>query len=408
MPIVTSDVDSADPQKISHMIMTRKPRPDIRAARPSSADAGNVHADITSLVDRLEGEARAERESLIGWLVDRGFDVDQIRDSLSPMLLPANRVFGDTGTFVSAKEVADSGGVPVELVQRLHRAAGLARVDDPSKAMLSRADAESVLPAAALVEVGIDPDQVVQVVRLLMEGLTHAAVAMRRAALQALLRPGTTELELAQAFEALAQDTQPLIDPIISEFSRLALRHTFETEAVSAAERAAGALPGARPVTVAFADLVEFTRLGEALPPEELGQVAERLANLTRDVVTEPVHFVKTIGDAVMLVSADPERLLTAVLELMEAAADDHFPRLRAGVAAGQAVSWAGDWYGSPVNLASRVTGAAPPGAVLAAESARTAIGETPGIAWSFVGTRQFKGIQGEVALYRADKRPAE
>ena len=247
IPIVTSDVEhSGDPQKISHVIMTRKPRPDIGAARPSCADAGNVHADITSLVDRLEGEARAERESLIGWLVDRGFDVDQIRDSLSPMLLPANRVFGDTGTFVSAKEVADSGGVPVELVQRLHRAAGLARVDDPSKAMLSRADAASVLPAAALVHVGIDPDQVVQVVRLLMEGLTHAAVAMRRAALQALLRPGTTELELAQAFEALAQDTQPLIDPIISELSRLALRHTFETEAVSAAERAAGTLPGAR------------------------------------------------------------------------------------------------------------------------------------------------------------------
>ena len=57
--------------------------------------------------------------------------------------------------------------------------------------------------------------------------------------------------------------------------------------------------------------------------------MAERLANLTRDVVTEPVHFVKTIGDAVMVVSADPERLLTAVLELLEAAADDLVRPLR-------------------------------------------------------------------------------
>jgi adenylate cyclase len=67
-------------------------------------------------------------------------------------------------------------------------------------------------------------------------------------------------------------------------------------------------LPGGRPIEVAFADVVEFTRLGEEVPPEELGEVAARLASLTRDVVAEPVHFVKTIGGAVMLVSADAER----------------------------------------------------------------------------------------------------
>ena len=30
------------------------------------------------------------------------------------------------------------------------------------------------------------------------------------------------------------------------------------------------------------------------MPPEELGEVAAQLANLTRDVVADPVHFVKT------------------------------------------------------------------------------------------------------------------
>jgi len=131
--------------------------------------------------------------------------------------------------------------------------------------------------------------------------------------------------------------------------------------------------------------------------------VAARLANLTRDVVTDPVHFVKTIGDAVMLVSPDANKLLIAVLELMEAAAADQFPRLRAGVASGLAVTRAGDWYGSPVNLASRVTGAAPPGVVLVAESARGAIGDAPGIVWSFVKARHLRGVQGEVRLFRAD-----
>ena len=139
---------------------------------------------------------------------------------------------------------------------------------------------------------------------------------------------------------------------------RAQLRHTLETEAVSVAERAAGTIPGARNVTVAFADLVGFTRLGEAVPPEELENLASRLSDLAYDVVSPPVRFIKTIGDAVMLVSTDPVALLRTVLRLL-AAADkyDDFPQLRIGLASGCAVSRAGDWFGSPVNVASRVTG---------------------------------------------------
>jgi adenylate cyclase len=360
--------------------------------------------DITPLLDGLHGQSREEREHLIRWLLDCGFKLEGIRDSLSPILLPLNRVFGDDGMLVSPREVADSNGVPLELLQRLHRAAGLARVDDPDKAVYARADAESVLPAAAAVERGIEPDQIVLVVRLLVEGLSRVGVAMRHAGLRALLRPGVTELELAQEFEARARDTTALIESLIIRVAWLALRQSFEVEAVSATERATGTLQGGRPITVAFADMVGFTQLGEALPPEELGELAGQLANITHEVVTEPVQFVKTIGDAVMLVSADGEKLLGAVLQLLEAAAGYDLPPLRAGMASGLAVTRAGDWYGSPVNVASRVTDAAPPGSVLVAESARAAIGDAPGIAWSFDGARHLRGISDEVRLFMAGR----
>ena len=73
---------------------------------------------------------------------------------------------------------------------------------------------------------------------------------------------------------------------------RLQLRHGLETEAVNVAERAAGKLPGAREVTVCFADLVDFTRLGEAVPPEELENLANRLSGLgpRRRVATRGFH----------------------------------------------------------------------------------------------------------------------
>jgi len=372
-----------------------------------AADANHPDIEALGLLDDLHGSARQERAELIGWLLARGFDVDQIRSEFSPLLLPAIRMIGDDGTLVSPREISESSGVSLELLQRLHRAVGLVRAEDPDARLLSRADADSVLEAARLVGIGLDPVQVVLIVRLLMDGLTGAAVAMRQAALHASLHPGATELELAQAFEVLAHDADPFLGPMVDALLRLALRHSFETEAINAVERTAGTLPGARQVAVAFADLVGFTRLGEQMPPEDLGLVAFRLADLAHEVVATPVQFVKTIGDAVMLVCSDPLELLLTVLDLVGAAAADDFPRLRVGLAFGHAVNRAGDWYGSPVNLASRVTSAAPASTVRVTESARKAIGDPAGIEWSAAESRHLKGISGEVLLYGVRRVPA-
>jgi adenylate cyclase len=360
--------------------------------------------ELSGLLDGFVGPARDDRDELIRWLMDRGFGLGQIRNSLSPIMLASNRIIGDDGTTVSATQVAEDNGLPLELVKRLHRSAGLASANDPEGTLHSRADAESILPAAALVAYGFDVEEVALLVRLLVDGLTRVAVTMRQAALQVLIRPGATELELAVALEQLSLEVEPLLDPMINGLARLALRHTFQTEAVNAAERAAGQLPGARPVTVAFADVVGFTTMGEAVSPQDLVRVAGRLANLTRSVVRAPVQFVKTIGDAVMLVSPDAEELVSTILDLLEAAEFHHLPQLRAGVASGLAVSRAGDWYGSPVNLASRVTNAAPAGAALITDATREAIGDASNIAFTFEKSTHVRGIRDEIRMFRVSK----
>ncbi|EID10904.1 adenylyl cyclase [Mycobacterium xenopi RIVM700367] len=367
-------------------------------------DQMNVPDD---LLGGLEGKARAERAELIEWLLDHGVTVEEIRGSFTPMLLASRRLIGDDGSYVSAREISETTGVDLELLQRIQRAIGLARVDDPDAVVHMRADGVAAAHAQRFLEVGLDPDHLVQVVRVLAEGLSHAAEVMRYTALAAILEPGLTELDIAKRSYELVSRIAPLLGPWIEDMLFMHLRHQMETEAVNASERAAGApLPGARHVAVAFADLVGFTRLGEVVPPEELVQLAERLANLARDVAVPPVRFVKTIGDAVMFVSPDAVPLLDAVLKLVEIIdTDNEFPRLRAGVAAGPAVSRAGDWFGSPVNVASRVTGVARPGTVLVAESAREAIEadiDAVGFSWSFAGARRLKGIKGEVKLSRA------
>ncbi|KWX23122.1 cyclase [Mycolicibacterium wolinskyi] len=360
--------------------------------------------DTAGLLDGLEGDARAERAELIDWLLARGICADQIRDAINPMLLASRRVAGDDGSYVSAREISEQSGIDLELLQRLQRAMGLPTVEDPDAAVLLRADADAVAFAQRFIELGIDPDQIVLINRVLSEGLSRAAEVMRYAALAAVLEPGATELETAQASEALVAEAAPLLGPMIQDLLFVQLRHAMETEAVNATEREEGVpLPGARLVTVAFADIVGFTRLGEVVPPEDLERLANRLAEAAREVAVPPVRLIKTIGDAVMLVSPHPAALLDAVLALVAATeTDEDFPRLRVGVASGLAVSRAGDWFGSPVNLASRVTGVARPGTVLVAESTREAIGDPDRFTWSFAGARHLKGIKGDVKLFRA------
>ena len=173
--------------------------------------------------------------------------------------------------------------------------------------------------------------------RVLGQGMAQTAEVMRQVVLAAVIEPGASELQIAKAYGALVQHVAPLLGPMAEDMMRLQLRHGLETEAVNVAERAAGKpLPGAREVAVCFADLVDFTRLGEAVPPEELEHLANRLSGLARDVAASPVRFIKTIGDAVMFVSTDAPALLRAALDLLASAEKEDLPQLRVGLAAGK------------------------------------------------------------------------
>jgi adenylate cyclase len=319
------------------------------------------------------------------------------------MLLPARQVMGDDGVYVSAREISERSGVDLELLGRMQRAVGLPRVDDIDARVFMRADGDPAEHVGRFLALGIDPEQMLAAVRVLADGLSHAAQVMRSAATAAVVRPGATELDLAKGSQAVVSAAAPLLGPMIHDMLSLQLRHALETEAVNASERAAGVpLPGARMVAVAFADLVGFTKLGEAVPPEDLEYLAHKLGDLARDAAVHPVRFIKTIGDAVMFVSTDVAAMLDAVLTLVDSVGvDNEIPPVRVGVAYGPAVSRAGDWFGGTVNLASRVTSVARPGSVLVSEAVRQEIGDTDRFNWSTAGARRLKGIKSEVKLNR-------
>jgi adenylate cyclase len=107
-----------------------------------------------------------------------------------------------------------------------------------------------------------------------------------------------------------------------------------------------------------------------------------------------------------MLVSADPGDLLDTTVGLVEQAGQlDDFPSVRAGIAHGDAHQQGGEWYGETVNLASRITDAAPPGVVLATDALRGRV--TDGFGWAPFVAGELKGVRRRPRLYAVTRSVA-
>jgi adenylate cyclase len=360
------------------------------------------------LLDGLEGEERAERVALLEQLAADGVPLAELRRASANgtlMFVAADRVIVGSERYTVA-EVAELSGVELEFLLTARRAMGLP-VPEPEEAAYTTADLDSAKMIHITRAAGIPDEENLELLRVLGRGLAQASESLRALPLKLVLSPGISEHELAHRYAEATARLYPLLDPLMGNLLALHLRHATESEVVSAMERSGGRLPGSREVAVCFADLVGFTRLGEEVPPDELGRLAARLEALASEVAQPPVRLIKTIGDAAMLTSVEPEPLLDAALGLLDAAdaEGEDFPQLRAGTALGSAVPRAGDWFGRPVNLASRITSVARPGSLLAERGLRESAPEA--YRWSYAGERRLRGVREPVTLFRARRLPA-
>ncbi len=379
-------------------------RPILRAShtlRPVSDAPTDFEAE--GLLDGLEGRQRAERLVLLQELASEGVPLSELRRSTQAgtiVYLPADRVIGSRNRY-TAEEIAGLTGLDLELLTRLRRAMGLPIPED-DEAVYSESEIESLRQVPIARAAGLSDEEILDLMRVLGRGLSQVAEVMRAVPLKLVLQPGMSEPELAQSYARAAEQLYPLVDPLVSNVLALHMRNATQSTVVSELERSGGRLPGSRDVAISFADLVGFTRLGEEVAPDELGRLAVRLETLAGDVAEPPVRLVKTIGDAAMLASTEPEPLLGATLALLEAAdaEGEEFPQLRAGAALGAALPRAGDWFGRPVNLASRITAVARPGSLLVDTALHDAAEDA--YRFSYAGERRLKGISGRVPLFRA------
>jgi adenylate cyclase len=152
--------------------------------------------------------------------------------------------------------------------------------------------------------------------------------------------------------------------------------------------------------TFCFVDLAGFTALTEAKGDEDAAKLATRFAELSRDALAPDDRLIKSIGDAVLLTSPAPAGAIDLVERIMtQAAGEQSFPALRAGLHHGPAVVRNGDVFGAAVNLASRVANEAYAGEVLGTAPIEAAAREL-GIAIVDLGSVLLKNVRDPIQLY--------
>jgi adenylate cyclase len=360
--------------------------------------------DAEGLLDGLDADERASREQLLNRLHAQGISLDELRAAAMEdrlVLLPVERLLGGRYT---AEEVEEKTGIPAQLLRRIRRLSGLPEAA-PGERVFGEEDLEVGRSTQLFLEAGLSEQAISEMTRVLGEAMARVAATVGGHFVEAFLRPGDSEADVAERFEHLAEQLTPALEPVLVAALKSHLREAVRRGMIGREDRLAGYVDQGQPVAVCFADVVGFTRLGAEVDVEELGHVAATLAELAAEVTEPPVRLVKTIGDAAMFVSPDPGPLVGVSLALVERIEAADLPPLRAGIAFGRALQRSGDVFGHSVNLASRVTGIARPGSVLVTQEVRDAAPDD--YEWSFAGKHRLKGVKEPQPLHRARPRSA-
>ncbi|HET9721350.1 MAG TPA: adenylate cyclase regulatory domain-containing protein [Solirubrobacteraceae bacterium] len=351
------------------------------------------------LLDGLQGADREARRRLLQRLREDGASERELREAVREDRLALLLVERRLGGRHTARELEQISGVPAATLLHLRRQLGLP-VAGPDDVVFTDADVEQARALKQFIDAGFSLETMSELSRVMGESMSRLAATVAAAGAETFLRPGDSEADVAERLDRLTHQLTPALTPVMAAAFSAHLRESVRRARLLQEERERGRVAGQMDLVVCFADLVGFTRLGGELEVEELGSLAGQLADLATELARPPVRLVKTIGDAVMLVSPEAAPLVRAALKLVEAAERRELPSLRAGIACGPTVQRAGDFFGHTVNLASRVTGVARPGSVLAIRAVRDQARDE--LDWSYAGRFRLKGLAESEPLYRA------
>ena len=310
---------------------------------------------------------------------------------------------------VTFRQLSERDGVPINLLLLIREVAGSAP-PEPDDRMR-----EQELTIAAFVnaqvQAGFRPIAIERLLRA--EGDSLRRVAETEAGwwnsevIQPALARGAGMEELSAA--ELSNQLSTLSEASLMALYHAHQSHTWTGNIISSFEQmlAAAGLHARleRPPAMCFLDITGYTRLTQERGDEAAAELAATLSRLVqRSSVQHGGRPVKWLGDGVMFYFPDPGPGVVAALDMVEGVAGAALPPAHVGLHAGPIIFQGGDYYGSTVNVASRIAEYARPGEVLVSQAVVDAVAAADGGGASFagIGPVELKGVGGAMDLYAA------
>lgn len=261
------------------------------------------------------------------------------------------------------KEACRRANVSLELGERVWRAMGFPSLGDDEVAFTDGDVNALRITGEQLGRGVITEDLAVRMARAMGQALARLAESEIDAMAQMMFEPGKppTDEEVDGLLDYI-REMLPHMEPLINQVWRRQLA-VSGTRSLSAAAANPDRAFAAAPQGIGFADIVSFTELSRSLDESELAKLVDGFESVAVDIIAaNRGRLVKTLGDEVMFAADDPVAVTEIALDLAEAM---DTPRVRVGLAYGPVLPMMGDVFGTTVNLASRITAMARPGAVL-------------------------------------------
>jgi adenylate cyclase len=272
-------------------------------------------------------------------------------------------------------EAAQAARVEPAQAQRLWRALGFPPVENDAR-IFTRSDVEILRAVHGIMETQhVDPDDVLQLTRVIGQSLARVADAQATVAADRLERgdAGTAGGDIVPQLAGRIAALAPSLEQFIGYVWR---RHLL------AALRRLSARPSAadHSLTVGFADIVGFTAMSQALDARALAAIVDRFEAIAYEhIPARGGRVVKMIGDEVMFAVDDGAFAADIAVALVDAhARDSVLPDVRVGLAGGPVLSWEGDLFGPTVNLASRLVNLARPATILVSDELGERLSDDP------------------------------
>ncbi len=321
---------------------------------------------------------------------------------------PIESLLSSSEPHYTLRQAARETGMKASVIERILTSMGLSALTVDA---LSEEDVEMIRHSSQVLAAGFPLEAYLQLMRVYGQALTLIADAEVRLVHlyvhEPLMRKGVSGAKIAANMEGLTRQTLPLAAPLMNHLHGRFLAHFVEQDVVGHMETdiAGGdGEQGQMSVAIAFADLAGYARLTDERGDEEAVGTVERFVEAVKQTLPVDARVIKTLGDEVMVVGADPSALTGwAVALKSQVGADGPEPRI--GVHYGRALYREGDYYGRDVNQAARVVARAQGGEVLVTRPVVDVAAGVDGLQFERIGKVGLKGFSELTELFAASAR---